>query len=187
MTTPAQTAGDDHLMPGDSPTVVEEPASDPAATPAAGALQPPPFVVWGHPGADTANGTAEEPGVSGRADAEILSLVYAPGAESEPAGASPALDPGPAGASPAASGSASPSARWHEIQAMFVDDPRSAVEQAADLAGDGAETLVMSVRERQHALMSAWQRDDTGTEELRIALQHYRRFWNCLEEFFREP
>jgi len=179
MTTPAQTTGDDQMMPDDSPTVQDEPTSDPPGAPVAGDLQPPPSVVWGHPGPDTVGGPAEEPDVSGGADAEILSLVFAPGAEPEPAGTT-APDPGPAGASPADGGSASPSARWHEIQAMFVDDPRSAVEQAAGLAGDSADALVKSVQERQQALMSAWHGDDTGTEELRIALQDYRTFWNYL-------
>jgi hypothetical protein len=183
MTTSAQTTSDDQMMPDDSPTVLDEPTSHPAGTPVAGDLQPPPSVVWGHPGADMAAGPAEEPGGSSGADAEILSLVFAPGAEPEPAGTSPAPDPG---ASPAASGSTSPSTRWHEIQAMFVDDPRPAAEQAAGLANDSAEALVMSVQERRQELMSAWQRDDTGTEELRIALQHYRMFWNCLEDFSRE-
>jgi hypothetical protein len=179
------------MMPDDSPAVLEEPASDPAGATVAGDLEPPPSVVWGHPGADTVNSAAEEPGDTGTADAEILSLVFTPVAEPEPAGTSPAADPGSAGALPAAS-SISPSAaapgptRWHEIQAMFVDDPRSAVEQAAGLAGSSAEALVTSVQERQRALTSAWQGDDTSTEELRIALQHYRTFWNSLEEFARE-
>jgi hypothetical protein len=203
MISPAHTTGDDQMMPDDSPVVLEEPASDPAGTTVADDLEPPPSIVWGHPGADTADGAAEEPGDTGTADAEILSLVITPDAESGPADASPAPDPGPAGASPApdpgpadafpaASGSISPSAaapapaRWHEIQAMFVDDPRLAVEQAAGLAGDSAEALIISVRERQHALMSAWQGDDAGTEELRIALQRYRTFWSCLEDFPRE-
>jgi len=66
---------------------------------------------------------------------------------------------------------------------MFVDDPRSAVEQAADLAGARAEALVMFVQERQRALMSAWRDDDASTEELRLALRQYRTFWNSLEEF----
>jgi hypothetical protein len=186
MTAPAQTAGDDQMMPDDSPTVLEEPTPDPPGAPVAGDLQPPPSVVWGHPGAVTADGAAEEPGVSGLADAEILSLVLAPGAEPDPAGTA-APDQGPAGASPAASTSTSPSAPWHEIQAMFVDDPRSAVEQAAGLAGERADALVMSVQERQQALMSAWHGDQAGTEELRTALQDYRTFWNYLANFPREP
>jgi hypothetical protein len=175
------------MMPDDGPIVLEEPTPDPAGSAVAGDLQPPPSAVRGHPGADTADGAAEEPGDTGRSDAEILSLVVTPGAEPEPAGTSPAPDPGPAGAPPAASGSTSPSTRWHEIQAMFVDDPRSAVEQAAGLAGSSAEALVIAVQERQRALMSAWQADDTSTEDLRIALQHYRMFWNRLEDFPREP
>jgi hypothetical protein len=65
---------------------------------------------------------------------------------------------------------------------MFVDDPRSSVELAAGLADDSAAALVLSVQERQHALLSAWQADGTGTEELRIALQDYRTFWNRLEQ-----
>ena len=189
MTSPAETTGDNQMMPDDNPAAPERLTSDPAGATVADDLQSPAPVAWGHPGDGNAD-AAEEPGVSGRADAEILSLVFTPGAEPEPAGSSPAAsDPehGPAGAPPAPDGSISPGARWPDIQAMFVDNPRSAVEQAAGLAGDRAEALVMSVQERQRALMSAWQGDDAGTEELRIALQDYRTFWNRLEEFPREP
>jgi len=70
--------------------------------------------------------------------------------------------------------------------AMFVDDPRSSVELAAYLVGDSAETLVVSVREQQHSLLSAWQGDDAGTEEMRTTLQQYRTLWNRLEAFSRE-
>jgi hypothetical protein len=48
---------------------------------------------------------------------------------------------------------------------------------------NSVEALVASVTERQHSLLSAWQGDDPGTEELRTALQQYRRFWNRLEGF----
>jgi hypothetical protein len=71
---------------------------------------------------------------------------------------------------------------WNEIQAMFVDDPRASVERAASLVNDQAEALIQSVRERQRSMQSAWQTDDAGTEELRVALQHYRTFWNSLED-----
>jgi hypothetical protein len=116
-------------------------------------------------------GTAATDGVTGAAGAETLSPALATGAQ-----------PGLAQTSPATAGGNSPDERWHEIQAMFVDDPRSAVELAADLAGDSAETVIASVRARQQALLSPWQRDDTGTEELRIALRQYRKFWNRLRE-----
>jgi hypothetical protein len=70
---------------------------------------------------------------------------------------------------------------WNEVQAMFVDDPRASIERAAGLVNDQVEVLIESVRERQRSLTSAWQVDDAGTEVLRVALQHYRSFWNSLE------
>jgi hypothetical protein len=71
---------------------------------------------------------------------------------------------------------------WNEVQAMFVDDPRASIERAAALVDDRVEALIQSVRERQHSMQSAWQADDAGTEELRVALQHYRTFWNSLDD-----
>jgi hypothetical protein len=69
---------------------------------------------------------------------------------------------------------------------MFVDDPRSSLERAAGLVDDSVESIVMSVKEQQHSLLSAWQGDDAGTEELRTTLRQYRAFWNRLEDFSRE-
>jgi hypothetical protein len=40
---------------------------------------------------------------------------------------------------------------------MFVDDPRSSLELAAGLVDDSVESIVMSVKEQQHSLLSAWQ------------------------------
>ena len=71
---------------------------------------------------------------------------------------------------------------WNEVQAMFVDDPRASIERAAGLVDDRAGELIQSVRERQRSIQSAWQADDAGTEELRVALQHYRTFWTSLED-----
>ena len=71
---------------------------------------------------------------------------------------------------------------WNEIQAMFVDDPRASIERAAGLVDDRVEQLIESVRQRQRSMQSAWQGDGAGTEELRVALQHYRTFWNSLED-----
>jgi hypothetical protein len=72
--------------------------------------------------------------------------------------------------------------RWHEIQAMFVDDPRASIELAAGLVDDRIEAFVVSVKDRQQALRSAWHGDDAGTEDLRLALRRYRAFWNHLED-----
>jgi len=65
---------------------------------------------------------------------------------------------------------------------MFVDDPRASTELAAGLVDDRVADLIRAFRERQHSLQSAWQADNAGTEELRIALQRYRAFWNSLED-----
>lgn len=72
---------------------------------------------------------------------------------------------------------------WNEVQAMFVDDPHASIERAAGLVDDRVEELIQSMRERQSSMQSAWQANDAGTEELRVALQHYRSFWNSLEDF----
>jgi hypothetical protein len=69
---------------------------------------------------------------------------------------------------------------------MFVDDPRASVEHAAGLVDDSVEALVVSVKERQHALLSGWQGSDAGTEQMRTTLQQYRMFWSRLEDFSRQ-
>jgi hypothetical protein len=127
------------------------------------------------PGMPQYPGAAAADGATGTAGAQTLSPAFAAGAQ-----------PGLAQTSPATAGGNSPDERWHEIQTMFVDDPRSAVELAAGLAGDSAETVMASIRDRQQALLSTWQHDDAGTEELRIALRHYREFWNRLRDLPRE-
>ena len=97
-------------------------------------------------------------------------------------------EPLPAGAAefPAASATASMTARWHEIQAMFVDDPRSSAEMAAGLVEESVQALVASVREQQDSLLAAWHGENAGTEELRTAVQHYRAFGGRLADFTGE-
>jgi len=86
----------------------------------------------------------------------------------------------------AASATASLSARWHEIQAMFVDDPQASAEMAADLVDDSVQALVASVRKQQDSLLAAWHGENAGTEELRAAVQHYRAYGGRLADFTRE-
>jgi hypothetical protein len=86
----------------------------------------------------------------------------------------------------AISATASLDARWHEIQAMFVDDPRSSAEMAAGLVDDSVQALVVFVREQQDSLLAAWHGENAGTEELRTAVQHYRAFGGRLADFTRE-
>jgi hypothetical protein len=114
----------------------------------------------------------------------------APPAESGNAGPAPQAEAGTAGvAPPAESGNAGAAAqptgterRWSEIQAMFVDDPRGSVQQAADLIDTAIEELVSSVRQRQTSLASSWQDSDAGTEKLRGALRDYRAFWGTVRD-----
>jgi hypothetical protein len=98
----------------------------------------------------------------------------------------PDAEPEPIPGSPAASATAGESTRWHEIQVMFVDDPRSAVETAAGLVDDSSQAVVAFVKEQQDSLRAAWRGEDAGTEELRVALQRYRAFGTRLADFSRE-
>jgi len=94
-------------------------------------------------------------------------------------------DPEPASAmiiAPEPVADASEGGPWSEIQAMFVDDPRASVERAAGLVDDRVQEYIESVKKRQRSLQPAWQAEDAGTEELRVALQHHRTFWNSLED-----
>lgn len=73
--------------------------------------------------------------------------------------------------------------QWHEIMAMFVDDPREATQRAASLVDSSVESLLASMKQRQQSMQSDWQGDGADTEKLRTALQGYRAFWAHLEEF----
>ena len=73
--------------------------------------------------------------------------------------------------------------RWYEIQTRFVDDPRAAVEQANSLVDDLVQRLTESFSEQRSQLEADWDRDDdVSTENLRMALQRYRFFFNRLLE-----
>ena len=71
--------------------------------------------------------------------------------------------------------------RWNEIQAKFVDEPRSAVEQADVLVTEVIQQITQMFVNEHSSLESQWkQGDDVSTEDLRKALQHYRSFFNRL-------
>ncbi|MFS0693423.1 hypothetical protein [Streptomyces nitrosporeus] len=66
--------------------------------------------------------------------------------------------------------------RMQQAVTDFVEDPRQAVEEA-DSAFDRIVTeLTEALDERRRALRSSWQGpgNEARTEELRVALQHYR-------------
>jgi hypothetical protein len=71
--------------------------------------------------------------------------------------------------------------RWNEIQGKFVDDPRSAVQQADTLVSEVVEKITRLFASEHASLESQWNQDmDVSTEDLRKALQHYRSFFNRL-------
>jgi hypothetical protein len=71
--------------------------------------------------------------------------------------------------------------RWNEVQGRFVDEPRSAVQQADTLVAEVIENITRRFADEHSALESQWkQGNDVSTEDLRKALQHYRSFFNRL-------
>jgi hypothetical protein len=71
-------------------------------------------------------------------------------------------------------------ARWMTIQGKFVDDPHDSVEQADDLVEDVIQSITDTFAKRRDALEKAWSGGETSTEELRLALQQYRSFFERL-------
>ena len=71
--------------------------------------------------------------------------------------------------------------RWKEIQTGFVDEPRKAVEQADGLVASAMKRLAEVFAEERAGLEKQWDRGDTvSTEDLRVALQRYRTFFERL-------
>jgi hypothetical protein len=72
--------------------------------------------------------------------------------------------------------------RWHEIQTSFVDEPRTAVEQADTLVAELMQELASGFSETRSRLEAQWDNegDEVSTEDLRVALTRYRSFFNRL-------
>lgn len=71
--------------------------------------------------------------------------------------------------------------RWTDVQASFVDDPRSAVQQAHDLVTRIVNDLTDTFTRERSTLESQWSGGgEADTEDLRVALQRYRSFFNRL-------
>ena len=71
--------------------------------------------------------------------------------------------------------------RWEKIQGGFVDEPRRAVEEADTLVAELMQQLADSFAEERKGLEGQWDRgDEVSTEDLRIALQRYRSFFDRL-------
>ena len=179
MTSPAREFPDDEPgftgwegtagVPSPSPAP-EVAAAPPQKTPAEPANSPP-------PAADPSRERmAEEAEVAGAEVAHEDAAADPVGVAYAPPPAEPVSPVGAAGNSTAVDAVAD--SRWSKIQAMFVDDPRSAVAEAAALADEAVGAYIATVRAQQAALASSWQAEDADTEQLRAAFRQYRTFWN---------
>ena len=71
--------------------------------------------------------------------------------------------------------------RWRTIQTNFVDEPRRAVEQADGLVASAMKRLAEVFAQERSTLEHQWDRGDSvSTEDLRVALQRYRSFFDRL-------
>lgn len=72
-------------------------------------------------------------------------------------------------------------ARWDNVQAAFVDDPRDCVQKADGLVSDVVGQLTTSFTDARSRLEERWGRgEEASTEDLRIALKRYRAFFERL-------
>ena len=72
-------------------------------------------------------------------------------------------------------------ARWEQVQVRFVDEPHGAVEDADALVAEVMKNLAESFAQERERLEAQWGRgEDISTEDLRVALQRYRSFFQRL-------
>jgi hypothetical protein len=71
--------------------------------------------------------------------------------------------------------------RWAGVQAAFVDDPKECVQKADHLVSDLVEHLTTGFAQARSRLEEQWsQGHEASTEDLRVALMHYREFFDRL-------
>jgi hypothetical protein len=74
--------------------------------------------------------------------------------------------------------------RWTDVQTSFVDEPRRAVQQADELVAGVMKLLAETFARERASLESQWDRgENVTTEDLRIAMQRYRSFFDRLLSF----
>jgi hypothetical protein len=71
--------------------------------------------------------------------------------------------------------------RWSNVQTGFVDEPRKAVQEADNLVASIMKRLADGFAAERANLEKQWDRgDNVSTEDLRVALQRYRSFFDRL-------
>lgn len=71
--------------------------------------------------------------------------------------------------------------QWQEIQTGFVDEPRASVQKADELVAQLMQRLAQSFSDQRNELEKQWDASEQiSTEDLRLALQRYRSFFERL-------
>ena len=71
--------------------------------------------------------------------------------------------------------------RWAGVQAAFVDNPKDCVQKADHLVSDLVEQLTTGFAQARSRLEEEWSHGrEASTEDLRMALMHYREFFDRL-------
>jgi hypothetical protein len=71
--------------------------------------------------------------------------------------------------------------RWDAVQVRFVDEPRGSVQQADALVAELMQRLAQTFSDERTSLESQWEQGaDVSTEDLRVAMQRYRSFFDRL-------
>jgi hypothetical protein len=71
--------------------------------------------------------------------------------------------------------------QWSKVQTGFVDEPRHTVEDADKLVATVMQRLAEGFTNERSGLEKQWDRaDNVSTEDLRVALQRYRSFFDRL-------
>jgi hypothetical protein len=71
-------------------------------------------------------------------------------------------------------------ARWQEIQAGFVDEPRRAVQDADALVVDMMDRLARMLASEREQLELPGEKGEVSTEDLRLGLRRYRALFERL-------
>ncbi len=71
--------------------------------------------------------------------------------------------------------------QWSKVQTGFVDEPRRTVEEADKLVASVMQRLAEGFANERSGLEKQWDSgDNVSTEDLRVALQRYRSFFDRL-------
>ena len=71
--------------------------------------------------------------------------------------------------------------RWRDLQVSFVDEPQRCVQDADALVAEVMQRLADGFAQERKNLEAQWAGGgEASTEDLRIALQRYRSFFNRL-------